>query len=209
MTGVRWRIFYVAALIVSTAFPLSWAAGAGPATARAEHESPLYYPAGREVLVRYAKGVFLARLGYGPRPELPSTLAVSPRACFVTFFVGRRVVACFGGFQPRTVSLAEEIEENIRLAFRYDPRAAAIDRRTALAARVQLTFPDAPEPVSAPELINPAREGLFVENNRRGVAIVPGEAKTAAWGYRSAMERLGERDPLRVCLYRFRAVVVR
>ncbi|MBT1071107.1 AMMECR1 domain-containing protein [Pelotalea chapellei] len=208
MTSLRPFILCVALLVLCAPLPQSCAFGAESAIRSTVSESVINSPSGRETVIRYAKGVFLERLGYGPKVDPPAAIAASRRSCFVTFFIGRRVVACFGGFQPRKSTLAEEIDENIRLALLHDERATGIDRRTALEARVQLTFPDTPEPVSSPELISPTREGLFVENDLRGVAIVPGEAKTAAWAYRSAMKRLGESDPLRVRLYRFRAAVV-
>jgi hypothetical protein len=57
-------------------------------------------------------------------------------------------------------------------------------------------------------MIDPVREGLFVESDRSGVAIVPGEAKTASWAYREALRRLGENDLSRVRLYVFDSWVI-
>jgi len=162
----------------------------------------------QQALARYAKGVFLYRLGLGPAVSPPSWAANIQRACFVTFFSGKRVIACSGGFRPRTADLGREVEANVRQALQMDPRAGHIDRATAMEADVLITFPGEPRPVASPEMIDPVREGLFVENDRSGVAIVPGEAKTASWAYREALRRLRENDPSKVRLYVFNSWVI-
>jgi hypothetical protein len=162
----------------------------------------------QQVLAKYAKGVFLYRLGLGPAVVPPFWSANIQRACFVTFFSGKRVIACSGGFRPRTANLGREVEANVRQALQMDPRTARIDRATAMSAHVLITFPGEPRPVASPEMIDPLREGLFVENDRSGVAIVPGEAKTASWAYREALRRLGEKDPAQVRLYVFDSWVI-
>jgi hypothetical protein len=162
----------------------------------------------QQALARYAKGVFLYHLGLGPVVSPPSWSASIQRACFVTFFSGKRVIACSGGFRPRTADLGREVEANVRQALQMDPRAGRIDRATAMEAHVLITFPGEPRPVGSPEMIDPAREGLFVENDRSGVAIVPGEAKTASWAYLEALRRLGENDPAKVRLYVFDSWVI-
>ena len=159
----------------------------------------------REELARFAKGAFLAGLSLGPEVAPPPWAAQIRHACFVTFFSGKRVIACAGGFVPRTPDLAREIGANVRQALLMDPRAGRIDRRTALAARVLITFPGEPRPVASPDAVDPAREGLFVENDRFGVAIVPGEAKTSSWAFREALRRLGENNPAAVRLFAFEA----
>ncbi len=159
----------------------------------------------QEELTRFARGVFLARLGFGAPPDPPPWAAGIRRACFVTFFSGSRVVACSGGFIPRAPDLGREIEANVRQALHLDRRALRIDRKTALSARVLITFPGEPRPVASYQGVDPVRQGLFVENDRFGVAIVPGEAKTASWAFREAMRRLGEKDIERVRLFAFDA----
>ena len=156
-------------------------------------------------LLGYAKELFLFRLGYGASPPLPTGMPAMQRASFVTFFVGKRVVACFGGFHPRTAGIVEEIDANIAGALHSDPRARRISQREAEAAGVQITFPAEPVPIGDYHQIDPAREGLFVENDRQGVAIVPGEAKTAAWAHREALRRLGKTAAGRPRLYKFAA----
>ena len=160
-------------------------------------------PGRQEELTRYAKGVFLARLGFGAGAAPPPWTADIQRACFVTFFSGKRVIACSGGFLPRTPDLGREIEANVRQALHLDPRALRIDRKTAVAARILITFPGEPRPVASYHAVDPAREGLFVENDRFGVAIVPGEAKTASWAFREALRRLGEKDAEAVSIFAF------
>lgn len=159
----------------------------------------------REALARYAKGVFLARLSLGPEVAPPPWTAEIRQACFVTFFSGKRVIACAGGFVPRTPDLGREIGANVGQALLMDPRSNRIDRKTARAARVLITFPSTPRPVASPDAVNPTREGLFVENGRFGVAIVPGEARTASWAFREALRRLGEKNPAAVRLFAFDA----
>jgi len=162
----------------------------------------------QQSLARYAKGLFLHRLGFGPAVSPPSWTAGIQSACFVTFFARKRVVACSGGFRPRTADLGKEVEANVRQALHLDPRAGNINRAAAAEAKVLITFPGELRPVSSPKVIDPLREGLFVENDRGGVAIVPGEAKTSAWAYREALRRLGESDPARVRLYAFDSWVI-
>lgn len=156
-------------------------------------------------LLGYAKSLFLFRLGYGAPPPIPEGLPTMQRACFVTFFAGKRVIACFGGFQPRTASVMQEVDANIAGALRSDPRARRINRQEAESAGVQITFPVEPVPISDYHQVDPAREGLFVENELHGVVIVPGEAKTAAWAYREALRRLGKTTPDKLRLYKFAA----
>lgn len=156
-------------------------------------------------LLRYAREQFLARLSLGTVIAPPSWAKNVQRACFVTFFSGRRVVACCGGFVPRTPNLAREIEENVRQALLLDSRAQGIDRRTAGSVDVLITFPGELRPVACWTVVNISREGLFVENDRGGVAIVPGEAKTASWAFREAMRRLGEKNPSAVRIFAFSA----
>jgi AMMECR1 domain-containing protein len=156
-------------------------------------------------LLRYAREQFLARLSLGTVIAPPSWAKNVQRACFVTFFSGRRVVACCGGFVPRTPNLAREIEENVRQALLLDSRAQGIDRRTAGSVDVLITFPGELRPVACWTVVNTSREGLFVENDRGGVAIVPGEAKTASWAFREAMRRLGEKNPSAVRIFAFSA----
>ncbi len=162
----------------------------------------------KDELLAYAKTVFLNRLGFAGPSAPPAFLERFQRSCFVTFFSGKRVIACFGGFYPREGNIAHEIDENVGMALRLDPRARSIDRKTALAADVQVTFPGEPETVKSYLRVNPLHEGLLVENDHNGVVIVPGEAKTASWAFREAMRRLGEKDPARVRLSRFRAFAV-
>ena len=159
-------------------------------------------------LLKYAKGVFLARLGIAQKVIPADFLTQLQRACFVTFFSGKRVIACFGGFYPRAPDIAGEIDGNIRMALLTDPRAHSINRGIALGADVQITFPEEPQPVSSYAEVDPLTEGMLVENERNGVAIVPGEAKTSSWAFREAMKRLGERNAARVRVYKFRALAV-
>ncbi len=170
--------------------------------------SALADPLHKREILNYAKGVFLARLGYGRTPERPVFLAKIQHACFVTFFSGKRVIACFGSFYPRTGSIAGEIEGNVRMALIQDSRARSIDRGTAMAADVQITFPGEPCAITSHAEVNPLREGLLVENESGGVAIVPGEAKTASWAFREALRRLGEKDRSRVRIFKFQAYAV-
>ena len=173
------------------------------------HPASFFDDNGRtEELLNYAKGAFLARLGFSEPVIPPEFLVGFQHACFVTFFSGKKVIACFGGFYPRTGNVAGEIAENIRMALLFDPRARSIVRKTAQTSDVQVTFPGEPVPVKSYAEVNPLREGMLVENDRHGVAIVPGEAKTASWAFREAMRRLGEKDPASLRIFKFQAWTV-
>lgn len=160
-------------------------------------------------LLDYAKACLLAQIDGKTAPPPPEFATKIQRPCFVTFFADRRVFACFGGFAARRVSLADEVADNVRMAWKNDARSRNISREKVLNAGVQITFPSGPlEHVSHYSLINPASEGMFVESASSGVAFVPGEARTAGWAFREALRRLGEKDPTGVNVYRFRAQAV-
>jgi hypothetical protein len=159
-------------------------------------------------LLNYSREIFLKGLGFGNGVAAPHFALRIQCPCFVTFFSGRRVIACYGGFYPRKLNLAEEIEDTIRLALLHDARARSIDRKTALKADLQITFPGEPHAVTTYADIDPLREGLLVENDQNGITIVPGEAKTAAWAFREAMQRLGEKDSAHVRLFKFQAYTI-
>lgn len=158
-----------------------------------------------EELLGYAKGLLLERLGLGGAVTPPSSVTDVQRACFVTFYSGNRVMACFGGFHPRTASILREIEENVAGALAHDTRAQRITPQLARKLDVQITFPGEPHAITDYRQVDPRREGLFVENDSQGIAIVPGEAKTAAWALREAMRRLGTKTIDGLRLYKFRA----
>lgn len=177
-----------------------------PDAARAE---PGYTKTEKQLLLGYARNCLTARLSGTPAPTAPEFATRQQRACFVTFFNGRRVFACFGGFTPRRATLAEEIDENVRLALKNDGRARTATPGAAARSGVQVTFPlGQPERVLDYRGIDPAREGMFVEGAGGGVAFVPGEARTASWAFREALRRLGESDPAAVAVYRFRAAAI-
>ncbi|QOX78347.1 AMMECR1 domain-containing protein [Trichlorobacter lovleyi] len=165
----------------------------------------------RTALLEYAREVMVSHLEKQPAPGPPAITAGSQRACFVTFFVKRQVMACFGSFTPRHTTLFDEISDNIRLALKNDRRASRLTPELARSASIQITFPGQPQPVSDWRLVDPQQEGLLVEaSDGRGVAIVPGEARTAHYAWRSALQRLGlsERSS-GVRLYRFKAEYIR
>jgi AMMECR1 domain-containing protein len=160
----------------------------------------------KQALLEYARGCLTAHMAGTASPEPPEFATRQQRACFVTFFNGKQVFACFGGFSARRANLAEEISENVRLALKNDARARSATRKMAVRAGVQITFPlGQPERVTSYQSIDPAREGMFVEGPIGGVAFVPGEARTASWAFNEALHRLGESDPAAVTVYRFKA----
>jgi AMMECR1 domain-containing protein len=162
-------------------------------------------------LLEYARAVMISRLEKRPVPSPPVITVGNQRACFVTFFVKRQVMACFGSFTPRHATLFDEISDNIRLALKNDLRAGRLTPELARSASIQITFPGQPQPISDWRLVDPRREGLLVEaSDGRGVAIVPGEARTAQYAWRSALRRLGLNERSSgVRLYRFKAACIR
>ncbi len=162
-------------------------------------------------LLAYARAVMVSRLEKSSAPGPPIITVGKQRACFVTFFVKRQVVACFGSFTPRHTTLFDEISDNIRLALKNDLRANRLTPELARTASIQITFPDQPQPISDWRLVDPQHEGLLVEGpDGRGVAIVPGEARTAHYAWRSALQRLGLNERSSgVRLYRFKAEWIR
>jgi len=165
----------------------------------------------QNALLEYARAVMISHLERTAAPSTPSISASSQRACFVTFFVKRQVMACFGSFTPRHTTLFDEISDNIRLALKNDLRATRLTPELARSASIQITFPGQPQPINDWRLVDPQREGLLVEGpDGRGVAIVPGEARTAHYAWRSALQRLGLNERSSgVRLYRFKAEVIR
>jgi AMMECR1 domain-containing protein len=175
----------------------------------ASQASPDFTKSEKQALLEYARSCMAAQLSDSPAPTPPEFATRQQRACFVTFFTGKRVFACFGGFSPRRATLAEEINENVRLALKNDARSRLITKETVARAGIQISFPiGQPERVKSYQNIDPAREGMFVENASNGVAFVPGEARTANWAFCEALRRLGERDAAGVTVYRFKADAV-
>ena len=172
-----------------------------------ESTSPAHFNQSESAaLLKYARDCLLARLDSASMPAPPDFAMKQQRACFVTFFQGKRVFACYGGFSPRRATLADEISENVRLALKNDTRSSRVSRGTARSAGVQITFPQGqPQRVDDYRSIDPMREGMLVESGDNGVVFVPGEARTANWAFREALRRLGAPDPARVWVYRFRA----
>lgn len=162
-------------------------------------------------LTDFAKGQLLEISGLSKGPPAPASALKTQKACFVTYYSGKKVFACFGSFTPRTANLAEEIAQNTRLALKNDLRARVATQRDMLDCRVQITFPEQPVKIKDWRIVDPSREGLLVETPEgKGVAIVPGEAKTASWAFRSAMKRLGLNENSReVTIYRFKATFLR
>lgn len=161
----------------------------------------------QEALLAFARAELIYQLEGGPRPTPPATARSMQRACFVTFFEQRQVVACFGSFTPRHADLAAEISDNIRLALKNDRRAVNLTGEQARRCDLQITFAASPEPISNWRLVDPLREGLFVErDDGHGVAIVPGEVRTARYAWLSALKRLGATETTPgLRLYRFKA----
>lgn len=171
--------------------------------------APDFTGAQKQALLEFAHSCLTARLAGNAAPVPPEFATRQQRACFVTFFSGKRVVACFGGFSPRRPHLAEEIDENVRLALKNDVRARSLSLATARNAGVQITFPlGPPERAANYQTIDPLHGGIFVEGSQNGVAFVPGEARTAAWAVREALRRLGESSQAKVAIYRFKAVAL-
>lgn len=174
------------------------------------HASSGFSKSESTALLDYAKACLLAQTGGKSLPAQPEFATRIQQPCFVTFFIGKRVFACFGGFTPRKASLADEIAENIRLALTNDSRSRNISHEQVLAAGVQITFPiGQPERVASYSVINPTSEGMFIESASAGVVFVPGEAKTASWAFREGMRRLGEKDQQHVTVYRFKAEYIK
>ncbi|MCL2761403.1 MAG: AMMECR1 family protein [Desulfuromonadales bacterium] len=170
--------------------------------------STLYNKIETVALLNYARYCMLANINNTTPPKAPEFALKEQRPCFVTFFQGKRVFACFGSFSPRKSNLAEEIRENIRLALLNDPRARNVSYEMAKTAGIQITFPEHLRAVQNYNEINPAREGMFIESDNSGVAFVPGEAKTASWAFRQGLRRLGEKDPKAVRIYKFDATAI-
>jgi len=170
-----------------------------------------FSPEERQILLIHARGCLASNLAGIPAPPPPPGIPVVQRACFVTFFIGRQVIACFGSFIPRRSTLADEICENIRLALKNDPRAVRMTPKLTDSVEIQITFPYTPKRIEDWRQINPKHEGLLVETaDGRGVAIVPGEARTANYAWQSALGRLGiSSQTAGTHLYRFSAIVVR
>lgn len=162
-------------------------------------------------LIEFTRAELLHRLGAAAPPERPEKWRNIQKACFVTLFSNNQVLACFGSFSPRRSSVLEEIAENIRLALKNDPRASIMTPQLAASCDIQITFPDTPEPLDDWRKADPLKEGLFVErSDGRGVAIVPGEARTAAYAWKSALKRLGVSENSQgLRIYRFSARTIR
>jgi AMMECR1 domain-containing protein len=170
--------------------------------------STLYNKIEAAAILDYARNCMLADVNNATPPKAPEIALKEQHPCFVTFFQGKRVFACFGSFSPRKSNLAEEIRENIRLALLNDPRARNVSYEMVKTAGIQITFPEHLRTVQNYNEINPTKEGMFIESENSGVAFVPGEAKTASWAFRQGLQRLGEKDPKAVRIYKFNSTFI-
>jgi len=101
---------------------------------------------------------------------------------FVTAMKGRQVRACVGTFSPTGPTLGDEILQQCRRLVSDDPRHPPLDPYELDGLRFVVTFTGAARHLDDPETADIWREGLIARWNGREAVLLPGEAKTLAWG---------------------------
>ncbi|MDH5752725.1 MAG: AmmeMemoRadiSam system protein A [Deltaproteobacteria bacterium] len=127
------------------------------------------------VLLAYARQVIAGQLSGRPRPAPPEELGAAPAlGCFVSLKTSRgKLRGCMGTLAPTRATLAEELAENALAAALRDPRFESLDLDELEDMRFSIDLLSAPENVSGPEELDPARYGLIVSCGSRCGVLLP------------------------------------
>lgn len=106
--------------------------------------------------------------------DLAPRVPADPRACFVSLHdADGELRGCIGTLEPSTVSLGREILHNAYSAARQDHRFNPLEPGELPGLQIKVDVLGPLEPISGPELLDPARYGVVVASadGRRGVLL--------------------------------------
>jgi AMMECR1 domain-containing protein len=123
-----------------------------------------------------------------PAPQTAPTLDWPGPACgvYLSLARGRSTRACVGSLTPLAGTLGATLRELARRVVADDPRHPPVRREELDSLVVLVSFAGAPEPISDPMIVAPAREGLLIASPSGSIAFLPGEARTVSWALREA-----------------------
>ncbi len=132
----------------------------------------------RQVLTRLARASIARALGEPvDSPPRPGWLA-APGAVFVTLTRGGALRGCIGSLQARR-SLAEDVEENARLAAFADPRFPPLTRAELADTHIEVSVLSPAEPLAfndeadALKQLRPGVDGVILEYGRHRATFLP------------------------------------
>lgn len=123
----------------------------------------------------------VAQEAYGKTAALPASLPEifsRPQAIFITLKKQDRVYGCMGTLQARGKNLLEEIQLVLPKSLFQDPRHPPVAAADLPGMEVYLSAVGKPVRVGQIEALNPARDGVMIQNGNKVGVVLPGEAKT-------------------------------
>ncbi len=125
-----------------------------------------------------------------------------PVGVFVTAMKGQKVRSCVGVFTSRSSSLQRELVRQCKRLATGDPRHAPLQATELGQLKFVVTLTGTPRPIDDPSTIDLWREGLLASWDGREAVLLPGEAKTLAWGIRELRRQIripSDRTPRYAC----------
>ncbi len=141
-----------------------------------------------------------------PLPELLDPFFKKQIPIFVTVKKKDEVRGCMGSLKPKKSSLAEEIEQNLILAFSKDPRHRPIAETELNQLEIFITAVGTPLRITRVEEISPAHDGAMIRRGNKEAILLPGEAKTQRYLVAALRSKAGIKKNETFQLYRVPSV---
>lgn len=115
----------------------------------------------------------------------------APTGVFLTAMQNRRVQACVGALYPSGQALGQALLRQAQRLLRDDHRHEPLTAHRFAEMRLVVSFTGAPRPVTDPSQVDIWHQGLVARHQSRAAVLLPGEAKTLAWGLSFLQKQLG------------------
>ncbi|MBM3462254.1 MAG: AMMECR1 domain-containing protein [Armatimonadetes bacterium] len=137
-----------------------------------------------------------------------SPLLSRPVGIFVTLVRDTEVRGCMGALQSAERNAAHEIARAASLAASVDTRYPAIRPEELARMEIRVSVVGPRRRAASLSQLDPLRLGLFVQRDRRGAVLLPGEALSAGRQVAECRRKAGIRSSESVLMYTFPTVVV-
>ncbi len=129
-------------------------------------------------------------------------------AVFVTAKKEGQVKGCMGSLRPRKENLAQEIRENLKLAFTKDPQHRPVLKDEVSGMEIFVSALGSPRLLSKPYQVSPAHEAILMRSGSKEAIALPGEAKTLRYllAFLKAKAGIGKKENFQ--LYRLESETV-